>query len=440
MYLIQNQSKKTILAPQFRYMTILIRQAHIIDPSSPFHATRQDVLIENGRIKQIGQSLSVAADKVIDQPNLHLSPGWFDLFTHFCDPGLEYKETLETGIEAAAAGGFTEVMVIPNTQPVVSGKSQVEYIVQKSRDAAVSIHPSGAVTKQTEGKELAEMYDMESAGAIAFTDGLHPVQSAGLLLKALQYVKAFNGTIIQIPDDKTIGTYGLMNEGIISTRLGLPGKPILAEEIQVARDIKLARYAESKLHFTGITSPKSIDYINRAKQSGAAISCSVTPAHLYFTDEDLQTYDTNLKLYPPVRTATEKAALKEAVLNGSVDCITTHHEPHEYDSKICEFEYAKPGMIGLETCYGVMGAVFSNWLSAERWVELISINPRKILGLEIPAIKEGAVANVTIFDPQATYTFTEDDIRSKSRNSAFIGKELKGKVIGIINNNQLKLN
>lgn len=421
-------------------MTILIRQATIIDPASPFHATTQDVLIENGRIKQIAQSISVAADRIIDEPNTHLSPGWFDLFTHFCDPGFEYKETLETGIEAAAAGGFTEVMVLPNTQPVVSGKSQVEYIVQKSRYAAVSIHPSGAVTKNTEGKELAEMYDMQSAGAIAFTDGIRPVQSAGLLLKALQYVKAFNGTIIQIPDDHTIGTYGLMNEGIISTRLGLPGKPILAEEIQVARDIKLARYAQSKLHFTGITSPRSIEYINRAKQSGAAISCSVTPAHLYFTDEDLQTYDTNLKLYPPLRTAVERDALKQAVMNGSVDCITTHHEPHEYDSKICEFEYAKPGMIGLETCYGVIGAIFGNGLSTEKWVELISINPRKAVGLTVPTVKEGEQANVTIFDPLATYTFTEDAIRSKSRNSAFIGKELKGKVIGIINNNQLKLN
>lgn len=421
-------------------MTILIRQARIIDPASPFHATTQDVLIENGRIKQIAQTVVAPADQVIDQPNIHLSPGWFDLFAHFCDPGFEYKETLETGIEAAAAGGFTEVMVLPNTQPVVSGKSQVEYIVQKSRYAAVSIHPSGAVTKKTEGKELAEMYDMQSAGAIAFTDGIHPVQSAGLLLKALQYVKAFKGTIIQIPDDHTIGTYGLMNEGIISTRLGLPGKPILAEEIQVARDIKLTRYAESKLHLTGITSPKSIDYINRAKQSGAALSCSVTPAHLYFCDEDLQTYDTNLKLYPPLRTAKEREALKSAVLNGSVDCITTHHEPHEYDSKICEFEYAKAGMIGLETCYGVMGAVFGEQLPVERWVELISINPRKVLGLNVPTVREGEPANVTIFDPQATYTFTEDAIRSKSKNSAFTGRELKGKVIGIINNNQLKLN
>ncbi len=421
-------------------MTILIRQAHIIDPNSPFHLTNQDVLIEDGRIKQIGQLQNSTADHIIEQSNLHLSPGWVDLFAHFCDPGLEYKETLETGIEAAAAGGFTEVMVLPNTQPVVSGKSQVEYIVQKTKQAAVTVHPLGAVSKQTEGKELAEMYDMQSAGAVAFTDGIHPVQSAGLLLKALQYVKAFKGTIIQIPDDNTIGTFGLMNEGIVSTRLGLPGKPILAEEIQVARDIKLTKYAGSKLHFTGVTSPKSIEYINRAKQTGTAISCSVTPAHLFFCDEDLQSYDTNLKLYPPLRTIADRDALKDAVLKGEVDCITSHHQPHEYDSKVCEFEYAKPGMIGLETSYGVMGAVFGNQLSSEKWVELVSINPRKILGLPMPTIKEGAVANVTIFNPQATYVFTEDAIRSKSKNSAFIGKELKGRVIGIINNNQLKLN
>ncbi len=421
-------------------MTILIRQAHIIDPLSPFHKSTQDVFIDNGRISKIGTLANQEADQVIEANNLHLSPGWVDVFAHFCDPGFEFKETLETGIAAAAAGGFTEVLLLPNTNPVVAGKSQVEYMVQKAKHEVVSVHPLGAVTKQTEGKELAEMYDMKAAGAVAFTDGLHPVQSAGLLLKALQYVKAFDGTIIQIPDDKTIGTYGLINEGIISTRLGLPGKPILAEEIQVARDIKLARYAESKLHFTGITSPKSIDYINRAKQSGASISCSVTPAHLYFTDEDLQTYDTNLKLYPPVRTSVERTALREAVLNGAVDCITTHHEPHEYDSKICEFEYAKPGMIGLETCYGVMGAVFGEALSTERWVELASSNPRKLMKLSQPVIKEGEVANVTIFDPMATYVFNEEAIRSKSNNSAFVGKELKGKVIGIINNNQLKLN
>ncbi|MFN5135112.1 MAG: dihydroorotase [Chitinophagaceae bacterium] len=420
-------------------MTILIRQAKIVDPTSPFHLSIQDLLIEYGIIKTIG-TVNQKADYVLDAPGLHVSPGWMDLFAHFADPGLEYKETIETGIAAAAQGGFTEVMVLPNTKPVVDGKSQVEYIIQKSKNAVVTVHPLGAITKQTEGKELAEMYDMKAAGAAAFTDGVHPVQSAGLLLKALQYVKAFNGVLLQIPDDKTIGTYGLMNEGIISTQLGLPGKPVLAEEIQVARDIKLTKYAESKLHFTGVTSPKCIEYINRGKQGGTGVSCSVTPAHLYFTDEDLRSYDTNLKLYPPLRTTTERDALKEAVLNGTVDCIASHHLPHEYDSKVCEFQEAKFGMIGLETCYGAVGAALGNVLTAERWVELISIHPRNVAGLVVPTIKEGATANVTIFDPEATYTFEEKDIRSKSRNSAFIGKELRGKAVAVINNNQIQIN
>jgi dihydroorotase len=421
-------------------MTILIRQAFIVDPGSAFHLTKQDVLIENGRFAKIGQLPDTSANKIIDEPNIHLSPGWVDLFVHFCDPGFEFKETIESGMAAAAAGGFTEVLALPNTNPVVAGKSQVEYIINQSKHHATTVHPLGAVTKQTEGKELAEMYDMKAAGAIAFTDGINPVQSAGVLLKALQYIKTFNGVILQIPDDKTIGTYGLMNEGIVSTQLGLPGKPILAEEIQVARDIKLTKYAESKLHFTGVTSSKSIEYINRGKQGGTNVSCSVTPAHLFFCDDDLKNYDTNLKLYPPLRTKAEQTALKTAILNGLVDCITSHHQPHEYDSKVCEFEYAKAGMIGLETCYGAIGAVFGNDLSAEKWVELISINPRKLLGMSMPVIQEGEKANVTLFSPTATYTFDETMIRSKSNNSAFIGKELKGKVIGIINNNQLKLN
>ncbi|MBS4065776.1 MAG: dihydroorotase [Chitinophagaceae bacterium] len=420
-------------------MTILIRQAKIVDPTSSFHLSIQDILIENGIIKEIG-SLQQKADHVLEAPGLHVSPGWMDLFAHFCDPGLEFKETIETGIAAAARGGFTEVMVLPNTKPVVDGKSQVEYIIQKSKQAVVTVHPLGAITKQAEGKELAEMYDMKAAGAAAFSDGWHPVQSAGLLLKALQYVKAFNGVLLQIPDDKTIGTYGLMNEGIVSTQLGLPGKPVLAEEILVARDIKLTKYAESKLHFTGVTSPKSIEYINRGKQGGTGVSCSVTPAHLYFMDEDLRTYDTNLKLYPPLRTAAERDAVKQAVLNGSVDCIASHHQPHEYDSKVCEFQEAKFGMIGLETCYGAVGAALGNELTVERWVELISIHPRSIAGINIPTIKEGAAANVTIFDPSATYVFDEQDIRSKSRNSAFIGKELKGKAVAVINNNQIQIN
>jgi dihydroorotase len=284
------------------------------------------------------------------------------------------------------------------------------------------------------------MYDMHQSGARAFGDGVHTVQSSGILLKALQYVKSFEGIVIQIPDDKSIGANGLMNEGIVSTQLGLPGKPAIAEELMVARDIKLARYTDSKIHFTGISSAKSLEYIKRAKEGGIAVTCSVTPYHLFFTDEDVRGYDTNLKVNPPIRTETDRLALLKAVTDGTVDCIATHHFPQNWDSKTCEFEYAKEGMIGLETLFGVLGKTVIGQWSLEKCIDALSIAPRTIFGLPIPEIKEGAAANITLFDAAAEYVFEESMIRSKSKNSPFIGKELKGKVIGIINKGKIVLN
>ena len=419
-------------------MVLLIQQAYINDPSSPFHETRQDILIESGIIKDIQPRIEAKADQVIAGQGLTLSPGWVDIFAQFADPGYEYKETLETGAAAAAAGGYTDVLVVPNTKPVVDNKSQTEYIKQKSKSLPVNVHPIGAVSRGAEGKDLAEMYDMRSSGAIAFSDGLHPIQSAGLLVKALQYVKAFDGVVIQIPDDKSVGANGLVHEGIISTQLGLPGKPMMAEELLVARDIKLARYADSKLHFTGVTSPRSLDYIRRAKEGGLAVTCSVTPYHLFFTDADLLQYDTNLKVYPPLRTTTEVNALKKAVLDGTIDCIATHHMPHEFDSKVLEFEYAKNGMIGLETAYAVLKTAMPE-VPESRWVELLSINPRKIFGLEAASIQKGAKAAITLYDPAGTITVDEKRFQSKSKNSAFIGKTLTGAVRGIVNGDRVHL-
>ncbi len=418
-------------------MTILIRKAIITQPGSPFNGQQKDILITGGVIVRIADDITEKADTVIEHEGLQVSPGWVDIFAHFCDPGYEFKETLQTGAKAAAAGGYTHVLVLPNTNPVVHSKSQVEYIKEKSRSLPVNIHPIGTVSKNAEGKDLAEMYDMYASGAIAFSDGIHAVQSAGVLLKALQYIKAFEGVLIQIPQDKSIGTHGLINEGIISTRLGLPGKPVIAEEMMVARDIELVEYAASKLHFTGISTQRSVDHIKNAKEKGLQVSCSVTPYHLFFSDEDLVNYDTNLKVNPPLRTPENRQALREAVNNGWIDCIASHHFPQEWDSKTCEFEYAGYGMIGLETAFGVAGAA---GIGTERWVELCSTNPRKIFGLPAAAIQEGHPADLTLFNPGVAYRFEERQIQSKSKNAPFIGKELKGQVIGIINREKVFLN
>ena len=420
-------------------MKILIKQAKVVDPLSPYNGQIVDILIENNSISQISSKIDSKADQEIAVDGLCVSPGWVDMFANFADPGYEYKESVESGCATAAAGGFTDVLLIPNTKPSIDSKSQVEYLIQKAMPFIVNIHPIGAVTKNTEGKELAEMYDMKNSGAIAFGDGINCIQSSGLLVKALQYVKAFNGMIIQVPDDKSINPHGLMNEGIISTQLGLPGKPAMAEELIVARDIKLAKYAESKLHFTGVSTKKSLEYIERGKKGGVGISCSVTPYHLFFSDDDLKNYDSNLKVNPPLRTIENRDAVKEAIKNGIVDCIATHHLPHERDSKITEFEYAKFGMTGLETAFAVLKTSIPE-LSVEKWIELLSINPRRLTGLTPISVKENEPASLTLFNPTIKWEYKEENIKSKSKNSPFIGKNLTGKVIGIINKDRVFLN
>ncbi|GAC1395416.1 MAG: dihydroorotase [Sediminibacterium sp.] len=420
-------------------MKILVKQAKILDPDSPYNGLVKDILIDGTLVSKIADAITEKADQVIENKDMYLSPGWVDGFSHFCDPGFEFKETLETGAAAAAAGGFTQVFTLPNTQPVIDTKTQVEYIIRRSATLPVNIHPLGAITKSLEGKELAEMYDMRNSGAIAFSDGLHPVQSAGLLLKALQYVKAFEGVLIQVPVDKTIGAGGLMNEGIVSTRLGLPGLPAIAEEIFVKRDIDLLRYTQSKLHITGISTWQSLSLIQAAKAEGLQVTCSVTPYHLFFCDEDLQTYDTNLKLTPPLRSKADMLALREGVLNGLVDCIASHHFPQDWDNKTCEFEYAKPGMIGLQTVFAVVNEVLPG-LHDDLLVKLLSRNARTIFHLPVIPIREGAEAELTLFSKQTATVFNKQNLKSKSANSPFLDQKRMGKVLGVIYKGQLTLN
>jgi dihydroorotase len=417
-------------------MTILLKQVTIADPQSKHNGLTTDIFIENGVIVSIESNSSKKANQTIDCNGSFVSSGWVDVFSNFCDPGFEFKETLQSGIAAAAAGGYTRVLVMGDTKPVTDNKAQVAYIYAAGNHSNVTLHPIGAITKKMEGQSLAEMYDMRASNAVAFSDGMHPVQSPGVFLKALQYVKAFDGVLIQIPIDKTIAANGLMHEGIISTQMGLPGLPAVAEELMVKRDIDLLRYTNSKLHITGVSSATTVNLIRAAKKEGLAISCSVTPTHLFFCDEDMTTYNTNLKVIPPVRTKADRDVLRAAVVDGTIDCIASHHAPHDWDHKVCEFEYAEFGNIGLQTTYAALEQTVPG-LKPDQISNLLSVNARQIFGLPGVSIEEGQAAELTIFNRTEITTLTPEKNKSKSSNSAFMNQPLTGKVMATIHNNQL---
>ena len=411
-------------------MKLLVKKVLIADKNSPFSGLIKDVLVVDGIIASINDEISSEADEIVEADGLTISQGWVDIFADFADPGYEYRESLESGAAAALAGGFSHVFVLPNTKPSIQNKPQVSYIIEKAKQLPVSVYPIGAVSKNLEGKDLAEMYEMQQAGAIAFSDGTHPLQSSGLLLKALQYILAFDGTIIQVPVDKSIGAFGLMTEGVVSTQLGLPGSPALSETLIIKRDLDLVRYTNSKLHITGVSTAEGVALIAAAKAEGLAVSCSVTPYHLFFCDEDMVSYDTNLKVTPPLRNSADRAALRAAVLDGTIDCITSHHLPQNWDSKTCEFEYAAHGMIGLQTSFAVINSLFGN-LSAERIADLFTDNARKLFKLPTNKLEEGADADFTLFTKEGKQVFTKADNKSKSANSAFFDVPLAGSVVGV---------
>ena len=420
-------------------MTILLRQVKIADTKSPFNGLVKDILLQDHQIISITDKYKGEADQTIELKNAFVSPGFVDPFVHFCDPGMEHRETLDSGAAAAQQGGFTTVFVIPNTQPVIDTKSQVTYIKQHSQDLPIHILPIGALSKKLEGKDLAEMIDMHSNGAVAFSDGLYPVQSTLLFLKGLQYVKAFDGVVIQMPIDKSLGSLGLMNEGILSTRLGLPGIPAIAEELIIQRDIELLKYTSSKLHITGVSTAKGIALIAAAKKEGLQITCSVTPYHLFFTEEDLKDYDTLLKVFPPLRTKEDQKAIIAAVENGTVDCISTHHMPQDWDGKTIEFENAKAGIASIETSFAAVKQVVPS-LSETKLSELFSTNARNIFNLSSASIVEGAEAELTIFSSQETTNLSKTNSKSKSANSPFWDIDLKGKVLGTYVKGKISIN
>jgi dihydroorotase len=421
-------------------MQLHIRKARVIDPQSKYNDKVVDLLVENGIITNIAGSIKSDAKNVVEEKGLCISPGWVDVFADYREPGFEHKETIASGLRVAAAGGFTDVLLSPNTQPALSTKSIIQYIFQRAAGNIVDLHPVGAATQNTEGKDLAEMLDMRENNAIAFSDGWKPLQNANLMLKALEYVKAFNGVVMQIPQDATLSSGGLMNEGIISTGLGMAGIPTLAETIMVHRDIELLRYTNSRLHLTGISTAESVEMIRRAKTDGLAITCSVTPYHLALTDESLTGYDSVYKVSPPLRSEADRQALIQGVKDGTIDCIASHHRPHEWDAKAKEFEYAADGIALQEAAFNVLWDTLGEYMSIERLVEMLTIIPRDIFGLQPSEIKKGTKACLTLFTTTGNHTLTPDNIKSSSLNNPFIGKKLNGKVAGIVNNGQLYLN
>lgn len=421
-------------------MEIIIRSAKIIDTGSPFHNQVKDILVSNGKIKKIGaklQNMSKAKEVKVD--NLHVSLGWFDLNTFLADPGYEQKETIESGCAAAAFGGFTHICCMPNTQPITQTKSQIEYVLRKSADEIVSVHPLGAVSENAEGKDLAEMYDMHGAGAIAFCDGLKPSSNAGMVERSLLYVKAFDGLIMNHPEEKSISKNGTMNEGVISTKLGLPGAPALAEEISVNRDIYILEYTESKLHLLNISLKRSVELIRTAKKKGLKISSSVNAYNLLLDETAVGSYNTTCKVNPHLRSKEDISALVKGISDGTIDTITSAHQPQDEECKKLEFDKADFGMIGLETCFAIANTALKGKVELTKIVEAMANTPRRILGLE-NKIAEGAEADLTLFNPDLKWTFAESDIKSKSKNTPFVGTDFIGKSIGVINKGKLQLN
>ena len=420
-------------------MNALIKSAKVIDNNSEFNGKTVDLLIEKGIISKIGKDITnINNVKEINFEDLHISAGWFDMRANFCDPGLEYKEDLNSGLKAAAKGGFTGVMVMPDTTPSNSSKSGIEYIINKTTGNIVDALPAGSLSHHCEGKEIAEMYDMHSAGAIAFTDNKKSVRSSSLLNRALLYSQSFNGLIIDFPNDKELSNGGKINEGVVSTELGLKGIPALAEELIVTRDIYLAEYCNSRVHLSNISTEKSVELIREAKKKSLKITADVNSYHLLLDETELLHFDSNCKVTPPLRTKGDVTALIKGVNDGTIDVICSDHTPEDIEHKQCEFDHAAFGIINLQTSFAVANT--NGKISIETHIEKITSTPRTILGLKNLTIKAGEKANLTLFSPSKKSILTKENILSKSKNSPFIGKELTGKVYGVVNNNQLNLN
>jgi len=419
--------------------TILITSATLVSTGHPLHLSIVDVLIKNGKIEKIAKKIKNddKSLKVIDGKGSFLSAGFFDLNVNFGEPGYETKEDIQTGTLSAVSGGFTAVAVHPNTSPAIQSRSEVSLIVNSAKGNIVDVFPIGAVSRKREGNELAELYDMKMAGAIAFSDGDRSIQQAGLMGRALLYAKGFDGLIISFAEDQSIAAGNKMNEGEVSTFLGMKGIPNLAESIMVSRDLFLAEYNDARIHFSAISTEESVDLIKRAKNKGVKVTCDVAAHNLVFTDQDVNTFDSHYKVSPPLRTKKDLKALIKGLKDGTIDAIVSQHTPHEVEFKNVEFQIAKNGIIASQT---VLPLLFRAGLSPESIVEKLVEGPRRVLQLDIPQLIEGERANLVLFNMTKKWIFDERTNHSKSTNSHLFGQELTGGVLAVINNNQLNVN
>ncbi len=413
-------------------LNILIKSCKIIDPQSAFNQKEVDVLILDGKISKIGQNID-AEVAVIEGKDKFLAPGFFDMNVSIGEPGLETKEDFETGTKAAAAGGFTGIAVMPHNNPTTDSKSQVAYIINKTNGNLVDVFPYGTISQKRDGVDLSEMFDMKQTGAIAFTDGNKPIQDAGLMQRALLYAKGFDALILSYPEDESIAGKAKMNEGVMSTLLGMKGIPNLAEELMVIRDLYLAEYTGAKVHFSTISTAHAIDLIKAAKKKGAQVTCDVAAHHLVLTEDLLSDFDSNYKVKPPLRTKKDVEALVKGIKEDVIDAVVSQHTPQEIEFKEVEFEIAKYGIIGMQT---VLPLLFKAGLNATQIVNKLSIAPRNILGITLPVIKEGNDANLVLFD-ESEWLYDYNSNFSKSANSPLLNQNLKGKVWLTCNNNQI---
>ena len=439
-------------------MQFLIRSVRIVDTASSWNGQVVDILVENGLIRQIGENLSASSDsRVIESDNLHVSPGWVDMRVLAQDPGYEHKEDLTSVCKAAVAGGFTDIAVLPNTQPVIDDKGMLGYVRRMAEGQPVSVHVIAAVTKKTAGDDFTEMLDLHHAGAIAFSDGTHPLQNPDLLLKTLQYLQPINGLLMNRPEEQLLTRFGQMHEGIQSTLLGLKGMPALAEELIVERDLRLLDYVLGEeqragsrvqgetipaprsvfptLHFSTISTARSVELIRQAKAQGMPVSCDVAVHQLVFDDSALSGFDTHLKVNPPFRSTADVAALWVGLVDGTIDAIVSDHSPQDAESKNLEFDQAEFGVIGLETVFAAL-ITHNQRLPLAQLIEKLTSNPRQIMRLPNVSVAEGQAASLTLFDPSATWRY--ERTFSKSKNSPFLGQSFTGRVVGTVHHGQFK--